>query len=182
MDKQQTERDTINLVRATIKVSSALNNLKELVFFKKYIRFGLKKETDAWRLMVSTHMQPLMDGIIDQEDKLIASIYSSFDSVDDSILTDEENLDKRQLILFYAKLISAINDLSYMSSSDLNIYPIIINDFTAKVIKQIDKQYPFVKNIKDENESTINDLIAYIDKCGFNILKYELPVKENSVD
>lgn len=173
MEDAQRQFDTVTLIRVSVKIYSALNNLKELNHFKKYIKFNLKKEAKSWKWIIDNHLPELMDKLSGENDQMLLDIYKSFDSIDDSIMPEEQlKLDKRQLLIFYAKLKSVLIDFSLMSNVDMNVYLSVINQSTLNLATQIENQYPFIKEIEDDGD-TIDDLIKYINKYGLSIISYE---------
>ena len=171
-EEKELEIDTVNLLRAVMKISSALNNLDELVYNKKYIKYGVKKAVDDWSNMISKHTNDLMKSLVEEDNVLLDDIYASFDAMDTSVQSDDINPSKRHLILFYVKLSGAINDIESMQNNRNSIYPTIIFFFTKNVIDQIDKQYTFLKELSDSDGKTINDLIGFIDETGTKIMHY----------
>jgi len=69
------ERDTVHLLRAVVKVSTALTFLDEIIEQKVYHKFSFKRESNKWSKVIEMHTQELMNVLVQENDKLLMEIY-----------------------------------------------------------------------------------------------------------
>lgn len=158
--------DVVSLLRAVMKISSALNNLDTLNHDKKYIKFELKLAVNDWYNAVSITTDTLMKSLVAENDGLFMEIYNSLDELDGRI--EMKNAKKRELIIFYIKLKSSMNDLNQIVNSNWMDY--IIRMHTKIVVKKIEDMYSLIINISDANGVSIDDFVKFYDETGDKIM------------
>jgi hypothetical protein len=158
--------DVVSLLRAVMKISSALNNLDALNHDKKYIKFELKLVVTDWYNAVSLTTDTLMKSLVAENDGLFMEIYNSLDELDERI--DMKNKKKRELIIFYIKLKSSMNDLNKILKSSWMDH--IIRMHTKIVVQTIEEMYSLIVNISDANGVSIDDFVRFYDETGDKIM------------
>lgn len=166
VEEKEFNADVVSLLRAVMKISSALNNLDTLQHDKKYIKFELKKEIKDWQVAVQGTTDTLMKSLVQENDGLFMEIYNSLDELDDRISMD--NNQKRELIIFYIKLKSAMNDLSKIDNPSWMDH--IIRHYTKAVVERIESMYAPIINVVDSVGTTIMDFVKFYDETGDRIM------------
>ena len=169
-EEKQIKLDTIHLLRAVMKVSSALNDLDEVVYRKKYYKFRFKQYAAKWAVLMELHTKELMKSLLEEDHALLQEIYNSIEDGSTGINAGE---DKTSLILFYAKLKSAINDIAQMDEHKGTFYPVFIDLHTKVVIEHIEKQYDSIINMKDVEDKGVEHIIEFFDNLGKSIMTYD---------
>jgi hypothetical protein len=169
-EEKQIKLDTIHLLRAVMKVSSALNDLDEVVYRKKYYKFRFKQYAAKWAVLMEMHTKELMKSLLEEDHALLQEIYNSIEDGSTGINAGE---DKTSLILFYAKLKSAINDINKMDEHKGTFYPVFIDLHTKVVIEHMEKQYGDIINMKDVDDKGVEEIIKFFDSLGETIMTYD---------
>ena len=165
-ESKEFNTDVINLLRAVMKISSALNNLDWLIYDKKYIKFELKSEINEWVTVISSTTATLMKSLVSENDDLFMEIYNSLDDLDDRIKMKNEQ--KRHLIIFYVKLKSSMNDLDKISNPSW--MDLVIKHYTKIVVERIQSMYRPIIEISDTNGVSVFDFIKFYDDAGNKIM------------
>lgn len=169
MSDNQVNPDTVNLLRAVMKISSALNDLDEIVYRKKYYKFRFKQYSAKWAVFMEMHTKELMKSLLEEDHILLQEIYNSIEESSEGVSAGK---DKTSLILFYAKLKSAMNDIHKMTKERNSFFPMFIETHTQVVIKHLTDQYSSIINMKDVEEKSVDDIIEFFDKLGETIMTY----------
>ena len=69
-EKKQINPDTLNILRCVMKISSAFNDLDDIVFHKRYHKFKFKKEVDDWSNLMYIHTNELMKSLVEENEAL----------------------------------------------------------------------------------------------------------------
>lgn len=164
--------DTVSLLRAVMKISSALNNLDNLSE-SKYNKFKFKVESLKWDGIMAFQLSTIMKSMVEENDKLMVDVLTKINETDDNIKYDyysEKNSDKKNLILFYSKVKSALNDISDIKElNKVSYYPSIIVYATIPLLEIIEKQHNFILS-KDKLGIEIKDIVDFYDKEGKSIM------------
>lgn len=164
--------DTVSLLRAVMKISSALNNLDNLSE-SKYNKFKFKVESLKWDGIMAFQLSTIMKSMVEENDKLMVDVLTRINETDDNIKYDyysEKNSDKKNLILFYSKVKSALNDISDIKElNKVSYYPSIIVYATIPLLEIIEKQHNFILS-KDKLGIEIKDIVDFYDKEGKSIM------------
>jgi hypothetical protein len=160
--------DTVSLLRAVMKISSALNNLDNLSE-SKYNKFKFKVESLKWDGIMAFQLSTIMKSMVEENDKLMVDVLTKINETDDNIKYDYYS-DKKNLILFYSKVKSALNDISDIKElNKVSYYPSIIVYATIPLLKIIEKQHNFILS-KDKLGIEIKDIVDFYDKEGKSIM------------
>jgi hypothetical protein len=109
-EEKELQIETVNLLRAVMKLSSALNNLDALSTPKnKYLKYNFKRKSKDWSTVIEKQTAALMVELFKEDEKLLMEIYDAFDKCDTVCISDDE--DRHNLVIFYTKLKSAMMQL-----------------------------------------------------------------------
>lgn len=170
IEDKEVKPDTVELLRSVMKVSSALNDLDEIAYRKKYYKFRFKQYAAKWAVFMEMHTKELMKSLLEEDHSLLQEIYNSIEESSMGITAGE---DKTSLILFYAKVKSAINDINKMTDNRNSFYPIFIETHTQVVIDHIEKQYGDIITMKDVDGKGVDEIIEFFDKLGETIMRFD---------
>lgn len=169
MSKPEVNEDTVHLLRSVMKVSSALNDLDEIIYRKKYYKFRFKQYSAKWAVFMEMHTKELMKSLLEEDHTLLQEIYNSIEESSEGI---SAGVYKTSLILFYAKLKSAMNDIHKMTTERNTFFPVFIETHTQVVIKHLLDQYSDIVNMKDVDGKGVDEIIEFFDKLGETIMTY----------
>lgn len=169
-ENKEVKPDTVELLRAVMKVSSALNDLDEIAYRKKYYKFRFKQYAAKWSVFMEMHTKELMKSLLEEDHSLLQEIYNS---IEESSMGINAGVDKTSLILFYAKVKSAINDIDKMTDNKNSFYPVFIKTHTEVVIDHLEKQYNDIFNMKDVDGKGVDEVIEFFDKLGETIMRFD---------
>lgn len=168
-EEKEVKSDTVELLRAVMKVSSALNDLDEIVYRKKYYKFRFKQYAAKWSVFMEMHTKELMKSLLEEDHSLLQEIYNS---IEESSMGISAGVDKTSLILFYAKIKSAINDIHKMTENRNTFYPMFIETHTQVVVDHLEKQYGEIFKMKDVDGKGVDEVIEFFDKLGETIMTF----------
>lgn len=163
--------DTVKMIRCVLKISSAFNDLDEIIYNKKYFKFNFKKESRKWLEVMESHTKSMMDGMSSENPEILGDLYASFEESLLKVQLDKE--EKEPLIRFYVKLKSCLNDIESMDEGKKRLAPIIIKIMTEPVVYWIEKQYQSILSIVDKNGTDVHKLIEFLDNFGESIAYLE---------
>jgi hypothetical protein len=170
-ENKEINPDTLNILRCVMKISSAFNDLDEIVFQKKYHKFRFKKEVDVWSSLMYMHTNELMKSLVEENEELLIEVYRIIEESTSKVQL--KNPEMTSLVLFYCKIKSAIYDIEQMQKERNSFYPKFIELSTNKVIKEIEKQYSFILTLKDYEDRGINYVIDFFNNLGGKIMNYD---------
>lgn len=169
--KEVLNPDTLNLLRCVMKISSAFMDLDDIVYQKKYHKFKFKKEVDMWSRLMYIHTNELMKSLVEENEAMLMEVYEIMgDSTNKVQLKSPE---MTSLVIFYCKIKSAVDDIEKMEKERNSFYPRFIELSTNKVIKEIEKQYSCILNVKDYEDRGINYIIDFFNNLGGKIMNYD---------
>lgn len=161
------ERDTVHLLRAVVKVSTALTFLDEIIEQKVYHKFAFKRESNKWSKVIEIHTQELMNVLVEENDKLLMEIYEIIEGSLNKVQFGDPA--KTSLFCYYVMIKSAINDILKMNDRSM-VYAKVIELITNKVIIHIEKQYKSIIEIKDHEGRDFKYLVEYLDDLGEKVM------------
>lgn len=167
MEKESLNHDTLKILRAIIKISSAFNNLDELTD-SKYLKYKFKVESKKWLKYMEMHTEEAMKSLTEENDSLLVDVYTNFD---ESIKIEGVGDDKANVITFYAKVKSALNDIEKLENKQ-NFYSIFISYINKKILLVMDKQFASILQIKDDKGVGLQDMIGFYDDFAEKIMNY----------
>lgn len=164
--------DTVCLLRAAMKISSALNNLDELSD-SNYNRFQFKKESIKWDYIISITLSNIMNSMAQENETLLIDVLEKISNTDDNIKLinhNEKGRNKKHLILFYSKIKSAINDIDEIQKlNESSFYPSVIKSCTQKLVSVIEGQHSFIMN-ESSVGIDIKSIVSFYDNEGKSIM------------
>lgn len=165
MSEETVEKDVdyMPVVRAIVKMSSALNDADNVVD-GKYFKFDFKVKFREWLEIFEVSSKPLIDAFLKDSETAFQEAYTTFvEAKKDVKIKNEE---KTSLIILYCQLQSAFNDLDELSFEDGGLMTFLIKKQTFKVLEAIKKQYGDIFSIKDSQNKTINAIVEDYDSLG----------------
>lgn len=163
--------DTVKMIRCVLKISSAFNDLDEIMYNKTYYKFQFKKESRKWLEVMESHTKSMMDGMADENAEILDDLYKSFEESLLKVQLDKE--EKEPLIRFYIKLKSCLNDIESMEEGKKRLAPIIIKLMTEPVVYWIEKQYGKIIDVVDKNGMYVYELVDFLDNFGESVAYLE---------
>lgn len=167
MEKESLNHDTLRILRAIIKISSAFNNLDELTD-SKYLKYKFKVESKKWLKYMEMHTEEAMKSLTEENDSLLVDVYTHFD---ESIKIEGVDEDKANVITFYAKIKSALNDIEKLDDKK-NFYSMFISYVNKKILKVMDKQFVAILQTKDDKGIGLQEMIGFYDDFAEKIMNY----------
>jgi hypothetical protein len=151
------------IVRALIKMSSALNEADE-VMEGKYYKFDFKVQFRRWVEVFEVSSKKLISEFMSENSDALQDAYVRFLEFTKDIKVKDE--DRTSLILLYCKLKSSLNDLEEVPLMDGGIITLVIKIQTTKVINAIEKQYKGILEVLDSENNSIQVIIDQYDELG----------------
>jgi hypothetical protein len=163
--------DTVHLLRSVMKISSALNDLDEIIDQKKYYKFKFKKESERWAKYMELHTAQLMNSLVEEDSTLLMEIYNSIEESTSKVQMDTP--EKTSLIIFYCKLQSSLHDIDKMQDNRNTFYPKFIEYHTKSVLKELGKQYNSILKVVDSEGRPLSFIVEFFDNFGEKIMRYD---------
>lgn len=161
------EKDTVFLLRAVVKISSALVYLDSIIDQEKYYKYGFKRESRRWASTIEVHTSELMKTLAQENSQLLTEVYGIIESSLDKVQLSTP--EQTSLFCYYVMLKSAVNDISKMEDKSL-VYAMVIDIVTKKVINQIGKQYLSIIETKDSSGNDFMYLVDFLDGLGEKVM------------
>jgi hypothetical protein len=169
-EEKELQRDTVKLLRAVMKISSALNDYDTIVYEKRYFKYNFKRVSTTWAKAMFIHTAFLMKELAKEDEKLLAEVYMSLDESSKGITAGDDS--RTALVLMYAKLNSVLVDIDSMEDSRNTFYPMFLYEHTKRVIDEVMKQYSKLIEIVDKEGNDINHLINFYNELGVKLMHY----------
>lgn len=172
MEEQTTTQvqGRVELLRAVMKLSVAMNDLDTIEFQKKYFKYKFKVKAKEWMHVFNMFTGRLMNSLVEIDSSLLENVYHAFE--DNGIFISDKNQERVSLVMFYVKLKSAMLDLDEIEDKHIIFPSVILHKFTGDLIIQMDKQFPQLKDLQDEGGQSINYLIEHYNEAGRKILHH----------
>jgi len=168
-ETEEIATDYLPIVRAMVKMSSALSVADDIVD-GKYYKFNFKRKFREWMEIFEVTSEPLMKAFMEDGETALQEAYTRFLKLTERVVKDS---DRTNLILFYCKLKSAYKDLDEITFEDGGLYTFIIKKQTSKVLIAIEKQYGDIFTVKDEDGDGIDAIIGNYDHLGKSMFTKE---------
>jgi IS1 family transposase len=158
---------TIGLVRALVKLSSALYDIDELKLDKRY-KFNLKKELNIWHEWSEEYIKTPISSFGNVDSETLMTLINIFNDFDKSIFVIDDFTTR--INLFLAKTESALQDLENFESSN-SIYTKYINVLKTEIKNILSKNY-FNKYIKyvDPEGNTYKSIVESLNNVSNKII------------
>jgi len=169
-DNKELDKDTVRLLRAVMKISSALNDYDTIVYEKRYFKYNFKRVSTTWAKATVIHTAFLMKELAKEDEKLLAEVYTSLDEASRGITAGDDS--RTALILMYAKLFSAMEDIDSMEESRDTFYPMFLYEHSKRATQEMMKQYGKLIEIKDKDGNDVRHLINFYNDLGVKLMHY----------
>jgi hypothetical protein len=163
--------DTVKMIRCVLKVSSAFNDMDEIVSDKTYFKFDFKRRSRDWLMIMESHTKQIMDGLAEENADLLSDLYTAFEKSLETISIPNQK--REPLLRYYIKLRSCLNDIESMGEAKDRVSPLIIKIMTLPVLDNLEKQYPDILTLVDKNGKTTIELIDFLDNFGQSVAYLE---------
>ena len=163
--------DTVKMIRCVLKVSSAFNDMDEIISDKTYFKFDFKRRSRDWLMIMESHTKQIMDGLAEENTDLLSDLYTAFEKSLETISIP--NQEREPLLRYYIKLRSCLNDIESMGEAKDRVSPLIIKIMTLPVLDNLEKQYPDILTLVDKNGKTTIELIDFLDNFGQSVAYLE---------
>lgn len=163
--------DTVKMIRCVLKVSSAFNDMDEIISDKTYFKFDFKRRSRDWLMIMESHTKQIMDGLAEENTDLLSDLYTAFEKSLETISIP--NQEREPLLRYYIKLRSCLNDIESMGEAKDRVSPLIIKIMTLPVLDNLEKQYPDILTLVDKNGKTTTELIDFLDNFGQSVAYLE---------
>lgn len=157
------KEDYLPIVRAVLKMSSALNEYDELEN-TKYHRFRLKGSLKKWSDTFTALSEDMVEAFVSESEGAYLDAYEQFNHFKDDLSI--KNKDVTCLIILYCKLKSSINDLNNAPLGVGGILGLALHKTAYKVVEDIEKQYSQILRITDSEGQTIEVITNDYDELG----------------
>lgn len=155
--------DFIPIVRAIVKLSSALSDA-DTVIEGKYYKFGLKKTLNQWVDKIEKATKPFMGKFLENSEEALQAAYDRFLELTEDLNIKDE--DKTALILLYCKAKSSLNDMEKLTFEEGGMITHILVKYTTEMLKSIEGQYGDIFEIRDSDGKSIQAIIEGYDDLG----------------
>tara|TARA_R110001592_G_scaffold298074_1_gene568630 strand:+ start:5308 stop:5817 length:510 start_codon:yes stop_codon:yes gene_type:complete len=155
--------DFIPIVRAIVKLSSALSDA-DTVIEGKYYKFGLKKTLNQWVDKIEKATKPFMGKFLENSEDALQAAYDRFLELTEDLNIKDE--DKTALILLYCKAKSSLNDMEKLTFEEGGMITHILVKYTTEMLKSIEGQYGDIFEIRDSDGKSIQAIIEGYDELG----------------
>ena len=163
--------DTVKMIRCVLKVSSAFNDMDEIISDKTYFKFDFKRRSRDWLMIMESHTKQIMDGLAEENADLLSDLYTAFEKSLETISISNQK--REPLLRYYIKLRSCLNDIESMGEAKDRVSPLIIKIMTLPVLDNLEKQYPDILTLVDKNGKTTIELIDFLDNFGQSVAYLE---------
>ena len=158
------DQNTIKLVRALVKISSAIDNMDEISHANEF-KFSIKKDLPPYQQWLEVFIKQPMDALANADSDTLMELIKIFDEYAGNVYIKNNYCTHINLML--AKLKSALYDLEALDES-----------YREKVSELISKTYNFSSkgyfkihiNYVDPEGNTFESLIQYMNKAGDHII------------
>lgn len=164
MDNNQ---NTVILLRALVKLSSALNDMDELRYHDKF-KYNLKNDVIKFQDWVEEYIKGPVTSLTKADDELLVEFINIFNSYEETVFVKDEFQTRINLLL--AKCHSVMYDLAQLDSIHSNY----VIELSGKVTTLISKGYFKVyKDYVDPEGHTFGDIVQMMNRDGDCIMVSE---------
>lgn len=158
------ENNTIVLVRALVKLSSALYDMDDMKLSPNY-KFKLKVDVDNFQTWLEEYIKEPVKNLGNADGNLLVSLIEMFDDYEETVFVRNEYFTK--VNLFLAKTHSSLADLKELDS----IHSAYVIELTEKLEALLSKGYfkQYTSYTSDEG-TTFHDLVNFMNNKGKTII------------
>lgn len=158
------ENNTIILVRALVKLSSAIYDVDCMISSPKH-KFQLKKDLDIFQAWLEQYIKDPVSNLSNADGELLLDLINLFDEYEQTIFIRTEYFTR--VNLFLAKCSSALTDLKELDHT----HSTYVIELTEKLEEVINKSYfKHYKDYQDENGGNFNNIVNFMNSKGKTII------------
>jgi hypothetical protein len=160
----QVENNTVVLVRALVKLSSALYDVDDMRELPKH-KYQLKLDVNEFQEWVDNYITDSMSKLSNADDELLLRLINVYNQYDETVYIRTPYFTK--VNLFLAKVHSALRDLKKLDE----IHSTYVIELSSKINDLLEKKY--FKNYMMYTSSegrTFWDLVEFMDNKGNSII------------
>ena len=156
--------NTVRLVRALVKLSSALYNIDDLKMDPRY-KYKLKQDLEKWQFWLEGYIDGPMTAFANADINTLSSLIEMFDDYNKKILIKDDF--NTSINLFLSKTASALYDISTLEPP----YQNYMSNIRQKITKLLDQGYfKLYTNYEDSNGKTFKDIVQSMNDLGDKII------------
>lgn len=167
MEKETKElnQDTVHLLRALIKCSSAISNADDIIDSSVY-KGNLKHLLPGWLIKYENHTKETMAMLTHSDHELLPVMIKHIEDLNDDVFIYNE--ERTNLFLFLVKIKSALIDLENIGISTVrdNTFMQPLYVMLERMISCIEGQYHYLKKIDVEGRNAYELTIGIINDMG----------------
>lgn len=158
------ENNTIILVRALVKLSSALYDVDDMRQSSKH-KFQLRKDVDNFQEWLEEFIKEPVKNLGKADGDLLLSLIDIFNGYDETVYVRNDYF--TNVNLFLAKLKSSLNDLKQLDS----LHSTYVIELTDALNEMLSKGYfkQYITYVADDG-MTFNHLVNFMDNKGNTII------------
>jgi hypothetical protein len=149
--------NTLLLVRALVKLTSAVTDIDELREHDRF-KYQVKKDLNAWQMWVEEYTKDAMIKLTKADDTMLLDLIDMYDDFDKRFLMQDEYIAK--MLLFLAKVNSALRDIEQMKTP----YPEYVGILRQRISEILYKDYISI-HIKNHSDGFI-ELLDVMNKLS----------------
>lgn len=159
--------NTIRLLRALVKLSSALNDSDEMKDYKQY-RHQLKKDVNFFSEWLEEYIKEPVSSYANSDLNCLTDLIDLYNKYDEKVFIKDDFTTR--VNLFAGKLASAFNDLSTLEEP----YQSYMATLRNRLKNLLEKSY-FNEYITHDYEDapTLSDIVSSMDQIGESIIKVD---------
>jgi hypothetical protein len=151
------EPNTLKLVRALVKITSAVTDIDELKDHPQY-KYQIKKDLNTWQEWIEEYTKDSLIKLTKAGDTTLGNLIGMYDDFENRFDVDSDY--NNRLLLFLAKVSSALRDLENMTPP----YNSYVNILSIKLKFVTDNSYLNDRLIKHPKE--FNNLLSSMNKLS----------------
>lgn len=154
------DHSTVILLRALVKLSSAIYDMDELRESDK-LRFSFKKDLPAFQDWIENYIKGPVNNLTKADDVMLMDFINMFNSYEETVFIKDEFQTRVNLLL--AKCHSVMYDLSQLDS----VHSSYVIELSAKINTLLNKGYlkPYIDYVDPEGKS-FQDIVSMMNKDG----------------
>lgn len=151
-------RKTIHVVRALVKISSALTDMDN-VLYDENLKYNLKKDLPVFQKKLENLIKDPSVTLFSADSEVLTHLISIFDDFSDTVFIKNQYITSTNL--FLAKLTSACNDLDKINIADAHYIKTLISFIKRFLNKKYLKQF---SEWEDSEGNTFHSIIKKLEE------------------
>ena len=158
------ENNTIILVRALVKLSSAIYDIDCMIPSPKH-KFQLKKDLSQFQVWLEEYIKGPISNLNNADEELLLDLINLFEGYEQTIFINTEYFTR--VNLFLAKCSSALEDLKELDHTHSTYVYELIDKLNVILNKKYFKHYV---DYSDENGEGFNKIVDFMNTKGKTII------------